>query len=160
MKYLMQSEFTNGADGEMQFMKAGQILPVYGASKFKATSSPTIGSRGQIGSRNKQYSIKEFENKIKLTADYYLVGVLTDWLVEFKRTGIWPEIDMMAINTGKGTSMGQMSKIYYGLVPDGEIPLQELDSAAADGLMCDVNFKFRDWDNIDNVKLPSGIGAE
>ena len=77
-----------------------------------------------------------FENKIALTADYYLVGVLTQWLMEFKSTGIWPKIDMMAVNNDKGTSLGRMSKLYKDLVPDGEISLQELDEANETGLTC------------------------
>lgn len=160
MKYLLSQDFTNGADGQIQFMKDGQIIPVYGASKFKATSSPTIGSRGQIGTRNKQHRIKDFENKIKLTADYYMVAVITEWLKEMKKTGVWPKIDMMAVNTGKGTSMGMMSKTYYDLVPDGEIPLQELDDAAADGLMAELTFKFRDWEDLENFKMPTHVGNE
>ena len=33
-EYLQGEEFTNGKDGEIQFIKDGTIIPVYGSSKF------------------------------------------------------------------------------------------------------------------------------
>lgn len=159
-EYLQGEEFTNGKDGEMQFIKDGQVIPVYGSSKFKASSTPKTITRGQIGTRRLISKPTSFENKITMTADYYFVGIMTDWLLEFKRTGKWPKIDMMVVNHDKGTSLGRKSNIYFDLVPDGEISLQELDESNESGLMVDLTFKFSDWDSLSNFNLPTKIGRE
>ena len=159
-EYLQGEEFTNGKDGEIQFIKDGTIIPVYGSSKFKASSTPKVITRGQIGTRRLISKPTSFENKITLTADYYMVGVMTDWLLEFKATGKWPKIDLMAVNHDKGTSLGRMSKVYFALVPDGEISLQELDESNESGLTTEMTFKFSDWDSLSNFTLPTNIGRE
>lgn len=159
-EYLQGEEFTNGKDGEIQFIKDGLIIPVYGSSKFKASSTPKVITRGQIGTRRLISKPTSFENKITLTADYYMVGVMTDWLLEFKATGKWPKIDLMAVNHDKGTSLGRMSKVYFDLVPDGEISLQELDESNESGLTTELTFKFSDWDSLSNFTLPTNIGRE
>lgn len=159
-EYLQGKEFINGKDGELQFIKDGQIIPVWGSSKFKASTTPKIASRGQIGTRQIISKPTSFENKVTLTADYYMVGVVTEWLTEFKNTGIWPKIDMMVVNHDKGTSQGRMSKLYKDLVPDGEVNLQELDESNETGLTVDLTFKFSDWEPLSNFSLPTGIGRE
>lgn len=159
-EYLQGEEFTNGKDGEMQFLKDDTIIPVYGSSKFKATTTPKVITRGQIGTRRLISKPTSFENKITLTADYYMAGVITKWLMEFKETGKWPRIDLMAVNYDKGTSLGRMSKIYRDLVPDGEITLQELDESNETGLMLELTFKFSDWESLSNFSLPENIGRE
>lgn len=159
-EYLQGEEFTNGKDGEMHFIKGGVILPVYGSSKFKATTTPKVITRGQIGTRRLISKPTSFENKITMTADYYMVGIMTDWLLEFKETGKWPKIDMMAVNYDKGTSLGRMSKVYCDLVPDGEISLQELDESNESGLLAELTFKFSDWESLSNFDLPTNVGRE
>lgn len=159
-EYLRGEEFTNGKDGEMQFIKDGEIIPILGSSKFKATTTPKVINRGQIGTRRIISKPTSFENKITITADYYMVGVMTDWLLEFKETGKWPQINLMAVNYDKGTSLGRMSKLFKDLVPDGELTLQELDEAAESGLMCELTFKFSDWESMGNFALPTNIGKE
>ena len=159
-EYLQGEEFTNGKDGEIQFIKDGTIIPVYGSSKFKASSTPKVITRGQIGTRRLISKPTSFENKITLIADYYMVGILTDWLLEFKDTGKWPKINLMAVNHDKGTSLGRMSKVYFDLVPDGEISLQELDESNESGLTTELTFKFSDWNSLSNFSLPTNIGRE
>lgn len=159
-EYLRGEEFTNGKDGEMQFIKDGTVIPIYGSSKFKASTTPKVITRGQIGTRRLISKPTSFENKITMTADYYMVGVMTDWLLEFKETGKWPQINLMAVNYDKGTSLGRMSKLFKDLVPDGEITLQELDEAAESGLMCELTFKYSDWESMSNFSLPTNIGKE
>lgn len=159
-EYLRGEDFTNGKDGEIQFIKDGTIIPVLGASKFKASSTPKLASREQIGTRQIISKPTSFENKITITADYYMVGVMTEWLLEFKNTGKWPQINLMAVNHDKGTSLGRMSKLFKDLVPDGDLTLQELDDAANTGLMVDLNFKFSDWEPLSNFGMPTAIGKE
>lgn len=159
-KYLMAEEFTNGRDGVIQFICNGEIIPVLGSSKFAATTTPKLASRGQIGTRTIQSKITTFENKIAMTADYYVVELIRSWLLEFKKTGKWPKIDMMAINEDQGTSMGRMSTSYKDLVLDGDVPLQMLDEATENGLTIDINFRFRDWDSLSEFNDPQGTGEE
>lgn len=159
-EYLLNDEFTNGADGEVQFVVAGKLVPVYGSMKLKASATPKTTKRGQIGTRQKQSKITSWENKITMTVDYWVVGLMTDWLKEFERTGKWPKIDLMAINDDKGTSLGRMSKRYYGLVPDGEITLQELDESNESGLTTELTWSFERWDSLSNLSVPNGIGRE
>lgn len=158
--YLKAEEFTNGKDGDMQFIADGIIVPVLGASKFSATTSPKVASRGQIGTRNKQSKITGFENKISLTADYYLIKEIRNWLLEYKKTGKWKKIDLMAINHDKGTSLGRMSTLYKDLVLTDEVPLQKLDESVEDGLTIDLNFIFSDWESMDEFGEVQGVGRE
>ena len=50
--------------------------------------------------------------------------------------------------------------VYYDLVPDGDITLQELDESKDEGLTTDATFTFRDWDELEAFKRPSNIGRE
>ncbi len=160
-EYLKSAEFTNGKDGEMQFIVDNSaIIQVLGSSKFSASTTPKVSSRGQIGTRTKQSKITGFENKITLTADYYLIGTIRSWLLEQKRTGKWPKIDMMAVNHDKGTSLGRMSTLYKDLVLTDEVPLQSLDESAEDGLTIDLNFVFSDWDSLNEFGNPMETGKE
>lgn len=159
-EYLKQEEFVNGKDGDIQFIKDGSVIPVLGSSKFSAVTTPDTGSRGQIGTRLKLTKIKGFTNKLTMSCDYYMVGIITEWLLEFKATGKWPKIDCMAVNHDKGTSLGRMAKIYKDLVPEGDIPLQTLDEASENGLMVDLTFNFSDWESLSNFSAPSGVGRE
>lgn len=160
-EYLKAEEFTNGKDGEIQFIVNGNdIIPVLGSSKFSASTTPKVSSRGQIGTRNMQNKIASFENKISLTADYYLVSTIREWLIGLERTGKWPKIDMMAVNYDQGTSLGRMSTVYKDLVPDGEVMLQLLDEAAENGLTMDLTFKFSSWNSLGEFNDPEGIGRD
>ena len=85
---------------------------------------------------------------------------MTDILKKYKKTGIFPKVDCQCINNDKGTSLGIMSKVYYDLVPDGDITLQELDESKDEGLTTDATFTFRDWDELEAFKRPSNIGRE
>lgn len=159
--YLKSQEFTNGKDGEMQFIENGsKIVPVLGASKFSASTTPKVTSRGQIGTRNKQSKITGFDNKITITADYYLIKVIRNWLTKYKKTGKWDKIDMMAVNHDKGTSMGRMSTLYKDLVLTDEVPLQKLDESVEDGLTIDLNFVFSEWESMDEFGEVTEIGRE
>lgn len=159
-EYLRSEDFTNGKDGQIQFLKDGQAIMLYGSQKFKATATPKTSQRGQIGTRNKQTKISGFENKITITADYWTVGLMTEWLQEFKKTGKFPKVDCQVINHDKGTSLGKMSKVYFDLMPTGDITLQELDESNEDGLVNELEFSFRDWDSLQNFSRPSAIGRE
>lgn len=158
--YLRSQDFTNGTDGQIQFIVDNEVITLYGSQKFKATTSPKTGERGQIGTRNKQTKITGFTNKIKITADYWTVQLMTDILLKFKNTGKFPKIDCQCINYDKGTSLGRMSKVYYDLVPDGEITLQELDETVENGLMTELSFSFRTWDELEGFARPQNIGRD
>lgn len=159
--FLKAQEFTNGKDGEIQFIiDNSDIVQVLGASKFKASTTPKVSERGQIGTRNKQSKMTTFENKIALTADYYLIGIIRGWLLSQKRTGKWPKIDLMSVNYDKGTSLGRMSTLYKDLVLTDEVPLQILDESVEDGLTIDINFVYSDWDSLDEFGRPVEIGKE
>lgn len=159
-EYLTTQEFTNGTDGELAFLKAGEVIPVWGSQKFKATRSSTTTSRGQIGTRRKLNKITKQEYKITMTCDYWVVGLLTEWNQEFERTGKWPKIDLIATNEDKGTSQGRLSKQYLDLVPDGEITEQELDESNEAGLTMDITFKASGVKVLENLKRPTNIGRE
>lgn len=159
--YLKSQEFTNGKDGEMQLIVNGsKVIPILGASKFKASTTPKVTSRGQIGTRNKQSKITGFDNKLSLTADYYLIKEIRAMLNSFKKTGKWDKIDLMAVNHDKGTSMGRMSTLFKDLVLTDEVPLQELDESIEDGLTIDINFVFSEWESLDEFGNPQEIGRE
>lgn len=161
MSEILRSEdFTNGTDGQIQFIKDGEIITLYGSQKAKASTTPETTSRGQIGSRNKQTKIKNFKNKLSITSDYWTVQLLRDWLLEFRRTGRFPKIDCQMVNDDKGTSLGRMSTVYYDLVPDGDITLQELDENVEDGLLNELTFTFSDWDELEKFGRPKNIGRE
>ncbi|EJU21175.1 PF09393 family protein [Peptoanaerobacter stomatis] len=159
-EYLRSEDFVNGKDGQIQLVVDGEIITLYGSQKFKASSTPETSERGQIGTRNKQSKIKGFKNKISITADYWFVQVMTDILKKYKKTGIFPKVDCQCINNDKGTSLGVMSKVYYDLVPDGDITLQELDESKDEGLTTDIAFTFRDWDELEAFNRPANIGRD
>lgn len=158
--YLKSQDFVNGKDGQIQFVVDGEIITLYGTQKFKAITTPETSGRGQIGTRNLQTKIKGFKNKISITYDYWFTQVMTDILKKYKATGIFPKVDCQCINNDKGTSLGEMSKVYYDLVPEADIILQELDESKDDGLTGDVTFTFRDWDELQAYKRPTNIGRD
>lgn len=158
--YLQGEEFTNGKDGELQFIQSGLIIPILGASKFKAVATPKIITRGQIGTRRMISKPTTIDYKITITADYYMVGVMIGWLKEFEQTGKWPKIDLMVVSEDKGTSLGRLSMTYSDLVPDGDITLQELDESADNGLMTELTFKSSGYKPLNNFGLPVNIGRE
>lgn len=159
--FLKAQEFTNGKDGEIQFIIDNvTVVSVLGSSKFSASTTPKVTERGQIGTRNKQAKIAGFENKITLTADYYLVSVIRGWLIAFRRSGKWPKIDLMAVNEDEGTSLGRMSTLYKDLVLTDEVPIQKLDESVEDGLMIDLNFVFSDWDSLGEFKDLDGVKTD
>lgn len=159
-EYLGAEGFTNGKDGELQFLIDGKVIPILGATKFKAATTPKVASRGQIGTRTKQSKITGFENKIAMTADYYLITEIRKLLINQKRTGAWPKVDMMAVNFDKGTGMGRMCTLYKDLVLTDEVPLQILDEAVDDGLTLELNFVFSYWDSLDEFGKPVHTGKE
>lgn len=159
-EYLSTQEFTNGTDGELTFLKDGEVIPIWGTQKFKATRSSTTISRGQIGTRRKLSKITKQEFKITMTCDYWMVGLMTEWNQEFEDTGKWPKIDLIATNEDKGTSQGRLSKQYLDLVPDGEISEQELDEANESGLTMEITFKASGVKVLENLKRPTNIGRE
>lgn len=159
-EYLSTQEFTNGTDGELTFLKDGEVIPIWGTQKFKATRSSTTISRGQIGTRRKLSKITKQEFKLTMTCDYWMVGLMTEWNQEFEDTGKWPKIDLIATNEDKGTSQGRLSKQYLDLVPDGEISEQELDEANESGLTMEITFKASGVKVLENLKRPTNIGRE
>lgn len=158
--YLKAQDFVNGKDGQIQFIVDGEIITLYGSQKFKATTSPETSGRGQIGTRNLQTKIKGFKNKISITTDYWFVQVMSDVLKKYKKTGIFPKIDCQCVNNDVGTSLGEMSKVYYDLVPESDITLQELDESKDDGLTAEYTFTFRDWDELSAYARPTNIGRD
>ena len=159
--YQKADELVNGKKGSVFFTINGRRKEIPGIAKIEANVRLSTAPFVTVGTTKKQTRITGREGVGSITFEYWMIKIFYGELYgEYKRTGIFPEWDVMIINEHGGATLGSRTVQLFGCQLTGEIPVALLDSTTDDGLRRDVSFTFEDDEGLEEFGDPQRVGRE
>ena len=157
MGYLLAQDAINGKAGKAFMVKAGQNIELFGIKKFDSNAEVQTSDFAVVGSLVNQTKPKGIKYSGSATV-YHGTPAFRDILIEYKKTGRFPEISFQITNNDKGSTVGAKVTAIYGVILT-KVPIAMLDDAA-DYLQEEISFTYTDFEELQKFNAaPAQLGG-
>lgn len=126
---ILSKDTISGKEGKAYAIIDNQYQQILGLKKYECKAQIQKSSVSQVGTPIEQDKLKGLKWAVSLDY-YYGTPIWTKIIMEYKRTGIFPDIKLVSINNDKQSSYGQQEVMVKGFIPD-EVIISSLDEATA-----------------------------
>lgn len=158
--FLKIQDAVDGKLGSVYFTIDGRRYEVPGIQKIEAHDSVKERTMKTVGTVKTQTAVAGVEGSASITMHYYAVTTFGKMIEEYRRTGRFKSFDMLIINEDKETGLGRRSASFTNCTLSGDVPLAALDSTIDDALTITLNFKYDDFQIIEDFSENPAVGRE
>lgn len=147
---ILSEDTISGKEGKAYAIIDNQYQQILGLRKYECKAQIQKSDVSQVGTPIEQKKLKGIQWNVSLDY-YYGTPLWTKIIMQYKRTGIFPDIKIVSINNDAQSSYGNQEVMIKGFLPD-EVLISSLDesSAALEATMggsasdCDTIHEFND----------------
>ena len=144
---ILSRDTISGKEGKAYAIIDNEYVQILGLRKYECKAQVQKTTVSQVGTPNEQDKMKGL--KWAVTLDYYYgSNIWVKLIMQYKRTGVFPDIKIVSINDDKQSSYGKQEVMIKGFVPD-EVLISSLDESTA-SLEASLNGSASDCDILVN----------
>lgn len=126
---ILSRDTISGKEGKAYAIIDNEYVQILGLRKFECKGAIQKTDVSQVGTPNEQKKLKGIQWNVSLDY-YYGTPVWARLLMQYKRTGVFPDIKLVSINDDKQSTYGKQEVMVKGFLPD-EVLVASLDESTA-----------------------------
>ena len=126
---ILSRDTISGKQGKVYAIVDNEYVQILGLKKFECKGKINKDPVSQVGTPIVQQKLKDIEWSVSFDY-YYGTPMWSRLLMNYKKTGNFPEIKIVCINDDKQSSYGTQETMVKGFLPD-EITVASLDESSS-----------------------------